>query len=148
MGTRPKIDINTAHVVKLTAVKGIGKSRAETIVRYRDKNGPFTSVDDLDRVPHIGDMPPDELLQVKTYFTVAGAGDTAPPTAPEQVDVSVANVEELRSVEGIGSDRAQEIVQYRAEHGPIRDLGEPDALPHFPNSPEAPPPPTQAPPTL
>src|SRR5258708_665891 len=92
MGTRPKIDINTAHVVQLTAVKGIGKSRAETIVRYRDKNGPFTSVDDLDRVPHIGDMPPDELLQVKTYFTVAGAGDTAPPTAPEQVDVNVAKV--------------------------------------------------------
>src|SRR5712671_857836 len=116
MGTRPKIDINTAHVVQLTAVKGIGKSRAEAIVRYRDKNGPFTSVDDLDRVPHIRDMPPDELLQVKTYFTIPGAADTAPPTAPEQVDVNVANVEELRSVEGIGSDRAQEIVQYRAEH--------------------------------
>ena len=126
MSTRAKIDINTAHVVQLTAVKGIGKSRAEAIVRYRDKNGPFASVDDLDHVPHIGDMPPDELVRVKTYFNIPGAGDTAPPTAPEQVDVNVANVEELRSVEGIGSDRAQEIVQYRAEHGPIRDLGELD----------------------
>jgi competence protein ComEA len=136
MGTRAKIDINTAHVVQLTAVKGIGKSRAEAIVRYRDKNGLFASVDDLDQVPHIGDMPPAELARIKAYFIIPGAGDTAPPTAPEQVDVNVANVEELRSVEGIGSDRAQEIIQYRDEHGPIRDLGELDALPHFRDEPE------------
>src|SRR3981189_1751025 len=105
MGPRPKIDINTARVVQLTAVKGIGKSRAEAIVRYRDKNGPFASVDDLDHVPHIRDMPPGGLVRVKTYFIIPGAGDTAPPTAPEQVDVNTANIEELRSVEGIGSDR-------------------------------------------
>jgi competence protein ComEA len=135
MSTRAKIDINTAHMVQLTAVKGIGKSRAEAIVRYRDKNGPFASLDDLDRVPHIGDMPAGELAQVKTYFVIPGA-DAAPPTVPEQVDVNVANVEELRAVEGIGSDRAHEIIQYREEHGRIRDLGELDALPHFRDEPE------------
>ena len=136
MSTRAKIDINTAHVVQLTAVKGIGKSRAEAIVRYRDKNGPFASVDDLDQVPHIGDMPPAELVRIKAYFIIPGAGDTAPPTAPEQVDVNAANIEELRRVEGIGSDRAQEIIRYREEQGPIRDLGELDALPHFRDEPE------------
>ena len=130
MSTRAKIDINTAHVGQLTAVKGIGKSRAEAIVRYRDKNGLFASVDDLDQVPHIGDMPPAELVRIKAYFIIPGAGDTAPPTAPEQVDVNVANIE------GIGSDRAQEIIRYREEQGPIRDLGELDALPHFRDEPE------------
>ena len=138
MSTPAKIDINTAPMVQLNSVKGIGKSRAEAIVRYRDKNGPFTSVDDLDRVPHIGDMPPDELEQVKAHFIVRVAADKAPPTAPEteKVDVNVANVEELRAIEGIGSDRAQEIIQYREENGRIRDLAELDALPHFRDEPE------------
>jgi competence protein ComEA len=138
MSTPAKIDINTAPMVQLNSVKGIGKSRAEAIVRYRDKNGPVTSLDDLDRVPHIGDMPPDELEQVKAHFIVRLAADMAPPTAPEteKVDVNVANVEELRAVEGIGSDRAQEIIQYREENGPIRDLAELDTLPHFRDEPE------------
>ena len=138
MSTPAKIDINTAPMVQLNGVKGIGKSRAEAIVRYRDKNGPFASLDDLDRVPHIGDMPPDELERVKTHFIVRLAADMAPPTAPEteKVDVNVANVEELRAVEGIGSERAQEIIQYREENGPIRDLAELDALPHFRDEPE------------
>ena len=78
MSMPAKIDINTAHVVQLNAVKGIGKSRAEAVVRYRDKNGPFASLDDLDHVPHIGDMPSGELAQVKTHFIVRGAGDMAP----------------------------------------------------------------------
>jgi competence protein ComEA len=138
MSTPAKVDLNTAHVVQLTAVKGIGKSRAEAIVRYRDKNGPFASLDDLDRVPHLGDMPPGELEQVKTHFTVRVSADKAPPTAPEteKVDVNVANVEELRTVEGIGAERAQEIIQYREENGPIRDLAELDELPHFRDEPE------------
>src|SRR3954464_1489938 len=138
MSTQAKVDLNTAHVVQLTAVKGIGKSRAEAIVHYRDKNGPFASLDDLDRVPHIGDMPPGELEQVKTHFTVRVPADVAPPTAPEteKVDVNVANVEELRAVEGIGAERAQEIIQYREEQGSIRDLAELDALPHFRDEPE------------
>ena len=138
MSTPAKIDINTAPMLQLNAVKGIGKSRAEAIVRYRDKNGPFASLDDLDRVPHIGDMPPAELAQVKTQFIVHVSADMAPPTAPEadKVDGNVANVEELRAVEGIGADRAQEIIQHREENGPIRDLAELDELPHFRDEPE------------
>ena len=68
---------------------GIGKSRALEIVRYRDKHGPFTSLDELDRVPHMGDMPWGELDQVKTASRVRIPGDTAPPTAPEQPKVDV-----------------------------------------------------------
>jgi competence protein ComEA len=54
---------NTASAIHLTAIKGIGPSRAKAIVRYRAKNGAFTSVDELSRVPHIDDMPPEELEQ-------------------------------------------------------------------------------------
>jgi competence protein ComEA len=133
-----KVDLNTATVDELQAIKGIGKSRALEIARYRDKNGPFMSLDELERVPHMGDMPWGELDQVKMKFTVRLPGDMAPPTAPEQekVDVNRANVEELRAVEGIGLDRAQEIVEYREQHGRFHDLSELDMLSHFKDEPE------------
>ena len=141
-----QIDLNTMTIVQLKEVKGLGKSRAEEIVRYRAKNGSFTSVDDLDRVPHVGDMPPEELKSLKARCVVRLAADQAPPTAPEpaKVDVNHANIEELRSVEGIGADRAQEIVEWREKNGPIRNLNELDSLPHFRDEPEGQRPPIKA----
>ena len=136
MSEDAKIDLNGASVVQLKQIKGLGKSRAEEIVRYRGKQGRFTSVDDLDRVPHVGDMPADELARLKARFIVRLAEGEAPPTAPGRVDVNRANVEELRAVEGIGLERAQEIVRYREDHGPFRDLADLDALPHFREEPE------------
>src|SRR5262245_30001360 len=138
-GSRPaKVDVNVATVDELHAVKGLGKSRALEIVRYRDKHGPFGSLDDLARVPHMGDMPWGELDQVKLHLIVRIPGDAAPPTAPEEpkVDVNSANVEELRSVEGIGPARAQEIVDWREKYGRFRDINELDTLPHFKDEPE------------
>jgi competence ComEA-like helix-hairpin-helix protein len=138
MGVDGKIDLNEASVVQLKEIKGLGKSRAEEIVRYRGKQGPFASVDDIARVPHVGDMPVEELKTVKAQFVVRLADDQAPPTAPDQpkVDVNHANVEELRAVEGIGAERADEIISYREQMGGIRDLAELDALPHFRDEPE------------
>ena len=133
-----KVDLNSATLDQLQAIKGIGKSRALEIVRYRDKHGPFMSLDELSRVPHMVDMPWGELDRVKLQFTVRIPGDAAPPTAPqaEKVDVNTANVEELRAVEGIGSERAQEIVDWREKHGRFRDVNELDSLPHFREEPE------------
>ena len=133
-----KVDLNAATVDQLHAVKGIGNSRALEIVRYRDKHGPFTSLDELGRVPHMGDMPWGELDRVKLQFTVRLPGEAAPPTAPEadKVDVNTANVEELRAVEGIGAERAQEIVDWREKYGRFRDVSELDTLPHFKDEPE------------
>ncbi len=133
-----KLDLNTATVDQLHEVRGIGKSRALEIVRYRDRHGPFMSLDALDRVPHMGDMPWGELDQVKQHLVVRIPGDAAPPTAPEadKIDVNSANVEELRSVEGIGPERAQEIVDWREKYGHFRDINELDTLPHFKDEPE------------
>jgi competence protein ComEA len=48
-----KVNINTADEATLVSVKGIGKSRAKAIVAYREKNGPFKTVDDLTKVKGI-----------------------------------------------------------------------------------------------
>ena len=131
-----KVDLNAATLDQLQAIKGVGKSRALEIARYRDKHGPFLSLDALAGVPHMGDMPGGELDRVKQQLTVRIPGDAAPPIAPEQVDVNTANVAELRTVEGIGAERAQEIVDWRATNGRFRDVNELDALPHFKDEPE------------
>jgi competence ComEA-like helix-hairpin-helix protein len=42
-----KVDINSADASTLAKVKGIGERRAAAIIDYRDKNGPYKSVEDL-----------------------------------------------------------------------------------------------------
>lgn len=49
-----KVDINKADVKGLMSLKGIGKQKAQAIVKYRQMNGPFQSLDDLQNVPGIG----------------------------------------------------------------------------------------------
>ncbi len=128
-----KLDLNTASFTHLTAIKGIGRSRAEAIVRYREKNGAFTSIDELNRVPHVGDMPPEELERVKQQFTIATPEGQPSPYEEDadRVNVNRANAAELRQVPGIGEAHAEAIVRYREERGPIQDLNDLDQLPHF-----------------
>ncbi|MFN8373884.1 MAG: ComEA family DNA-binding protein [Anaerolineae bacterium] len=46
--------INSATVEELMTLPGIGQTTAEAIIAYRDANGPFASLDDLDQVEGIG----------------------------------------------------------------------------------------------
>ena len=62
-----KVNINTADEAALTAVKGIGKSRAKAIIAYREQNGAFTSVDDLTKVKGIKEK---ALAKFKDQVTV------------------------------------------------------------------------------
>ncbi len=49
------VNINTADAKSLTRqLVGVGISRAQKIVQYRNNNGPFTSVDDLRKVKGVG----------------------------------------------------------------------------------------------
>ncbi len=50
------VDVNTADAATISAeLKGIGLSKAQAIVEYRKKHGPFKTPDDLSLVKGIGD---------------------------------------------------------------------------------------------
>lgn len=48
------LNINTALVNDLDLLPGIGPSLAQSIIAFRDANGPFVSLEDLMGVPGIG----------------------------------------------------------------------------------------------
>jgi len=54
-GSAAVVDVNTATADQLEVLPGIGPTLAGAIVQERERNGPFRSIDDLTRVPGIGD---------------------------------------------------------------------------------------------
>jgi len=49
------VNINTATVETLAALDGVGEAKAQAIIDYRSKNGPFQSAEDLVQVSGIGE---------------------------------------------------------------------------------------------
>ena len=56
------VNINTATVLELQALPGIGTVRAEEIVADREANGPFRIPEDITRVPGIGQGTLEEII--------------------------------------------------------------------------------------
>ena len=63
-----KIDINRAETWLLEALPGIGETKAQAIVDYRNENGPFGRIEDLLQVEGIG---PGIFERIKNYITVS-----------------------------------------------------------------------------
>ena len=61
-----KIDLNTADAAALDTLPRIGPALAARIIRWREQNGRFTSVDDLRAVPGIGDKMLESLRDLVT----------------------------------------------------------------------------------
>lgn len=61
------VNINTANATQLTQLPGVGPAIAQKIIDYRTANGPFSSVDDLTKVPGIGAA---KLAQIKSHARV------------------------------------------------------------------------------
>lgn len=49
------ISINTASKEELKSISGLGESKAEAIIKYREENGDFEKIEDIKNVSGIGD---------------------------------------------------------------------------------------------
>ena len=51
-----RINLNTADAETMQYIPGIGQSRAEQIIQAREKSGGFTSMDEIDAIPGVGEV--------------------------------------------------------------------------------------------
>ncbi|MDP2648822.1 MAG: helix-hairpin-helix domain-containing protein, partial [bacterium] len=61
------ININTADTATLQTLNGIGPSKAQAIVDYRNANGPFATIEEIKNVSGIGDA---TFNNIKDFITV------------------------------------------------------------------------------
>lgn len=60
---KSKVNINTADETELSTLPGVGPSKAQAIISYRDENGSFQTIDDLKNVSGIGDKTFEKLKE-------------------------------------------------------------------------------------
>jgi competence protein ComEA len=69
-----KLDLNTATVTQLQAIKGIGPKLAGAIIKYRTEHHGFKSVDDLKSVRGVGAK---NFLRFKDQVTIKSSSSKA-----------------------------------------------------------------------
>ena len=61
------VNVNTAGLMEIEALPFLGMERSKDIIEYRDKNGPFKSLDELTNISGIG---PKTLEKLKPLITL------------------------------------------------------------------------------
>ncbi len=65
--TKNKVNINNADVNTLSTLTGIGDTRAQDIINYREEHGNFKNIDELKNVSGIGEQ---TFLKIKDLITI------------------------------------------------------------------------------
>lgn len=76
----PSRDLNAVSNYDLISLPGIGPALAAAVTDYRDRNGPFSTFEDLDEVPGIG---PRKLELLRAYLHVESASASIETDSPE-----------------------------------------------------------------
>lgn len=104
------LDLNSVDTTELKKVPGIGSYRARQLVRYRERLGGFTTVEQLAEIEGF----PSELA---VWFCVE-------TPIRQRLNVNSATFTQLARHPYIGAQRARAITDYRRAHGTIRDLSD------------------------
>ena len=98
------VNINTATKEELTSIKGVGEKRAQDIIDYRTKNGPFKTVDDLEKIPGVG---PGLMKRIRSQVSTSGKTMIDKPAQKTtQTTKSTAKAAEPAKSDGLKSDKA------------------------------------------
>lgn len=129
-----RVDADRATAQVLARLPRVGLSLAKRIVADRDSNGPFGSLQGLDRVPGIGPgmlktlephlsfsaRPADGRTVGRPDGTAAGSPTVLPSYRPTVLNINTASASELENLPLIGPSRALAIVAWRTRHGSFK----------------------------
>jgi len=96
------IDLNIAAISQLESILGISYQVAKGIVTYREKNGPYKTLDDLLKVPEITDEQTIEIL--KPEVIIRAVKETPKPKKETAPVVKVTPEKRLEKARGLLSD--------------------------------------------
>jgi competence protein ComEA len=120
-----RLDPNFANETELRRLPGIGPAKASAIVRDRRENGPFRSLEDLERVTGLGAKSVSRLAPHLALTAEPSAG----VSVRGQVDLNQADIEDLVQLPGIGPELAGRIVKFRDQRGKFRKVDDLLAIP-------------------
>ena len=103
-------DINTASEIQLSAIKGIGQVLASRIVRFRSKLGGFIN---QAQYREVYGLSPEVVARLKQYTYIGTNFQAA------KLDINTADVPKMAAHPYLTYQQAQNIVRYRAQHGPF-----------------------------
>lgn len=115
LGLRERINVNRADESSLRRLPGVGPTRAAAILRDRSSQGPFHSLQDLTRVPGIGEGLVKRLAPHVDFASDTQISSSRPPSSG--IDLNRAQINELEQITGIGPALATRIAEFRAYHG-------------------------------
>jgi len=115
-----RIDPNFADAIELRRLPGVGPAKAAAIVSDRRDNGPFRSLDDLERVRGLGRATVESLSPHLELVSRPPPVDASDP----RLDLNRAGSAELTELPGIGPALAERIIRFRGERGAFRSVDE------------------------
>ncbi len=109
------IDVNTATAEQWKALPMIGDVLSSRIVKYRDKIGGFTSLEQVGKTYGLSDS---AYKVVLPYLRLSSAkGNSQVSSLSQKININTATSDELKSNSSIPSEVADAIVIYRKQHG-------------------------------
>lgn len=100
------VNVNTATQAQLETLSDIGPVKAKAIIDYRTKNGPFKTVDDLEKVPGIGKA---ILAKIKPDVTISGEttvkAEAKPAAKEEPKKTEAAKKEEAKTCDAQAAEK-------------------------------------------
>lgn len=111
------LDLNSVDTTTLKRVPGIASYRARLIVRYRNRLGGYTSVEQLSEIENLP-------IELQAWFKVENG-------VFRKLNLNTASIGELARHPYVGSARAKAIANYRRSQGRIQSLSDLALLPEF-----------------
>jgi len=106
------VNINTATKQELISLKGVSEKRAQEIIDYRTKNGPFKSIDDLQLVPG---FTPGLMKQIRSEITTSGKTTADKPGEATKGKSAEAKKGEPAKSDAVKAEKAKEKVAEKSK---------------------------------